>query len=163
MRLAQNNDLPAIMAIIRDTIAEMRTYRNTQWDENYPQEDDFQRDIEEGSLYIAERDGRVAGFACINGDEPAEYAALPWTGTKALVIHRMAVAMDQRQKGVAMEMMDFAEELAREQGIRVLKTDTYSLNTKMNALFQKLGYRMIGTMQFKGKEKPFPCYEKILS
>ncbi|EET84500.1 putative acetyltransferase [Clostridium carboxidivorans P7] len=57
MRKAVIEDTKEIMQIIKETIAEMRTYNNTQWDENYPQEKDFMKDIQRGDLYVAEREG----------------------------------------------------------------------------------------------------------
>lgn len=57
---------------------------------------------------------------------------------------------------------EIADEHALKNNVRYLKTDTYSINTKMNALFVKCGYKLIGEMSFLGKEKPFYCYEKVL-
>lgn len=66
MRKAVEEDIKEIMQIIKETIAEMRTYNNTQCDENYPQEKDFMNDIQRGELYAAEREGKLAGFVCVN-------------------------------------------------------------------------------------------------
>ena len=38
LREANFADLEGIMRIIKETIAEMHSYGNTQWDVNYPQE-----------------------------------------------------------------------------------------------------------------------------
>ncbi len=38
IRKANMNDLESIMKIIKSTVEEMKTYNNTQWDENYPLE-----------------------------------------------------------------------------------------------------------------------------
>ena len=48
--------------------------------------------------------------------------------------------------------MNFAEDLAIKSGVNYLKTDTYSVNTKMNSLFRKFNYNFIGEMSFLGKE-----------
>ncbi|HDA5951151.1 TPA: GNAT family N-acetyltransferase, partial [Clostridioides difficile] len=45
IRKANMNDLESIMKIIKSTVEEMKTYNNTQWDENYPLEKDFVSDI----------------------------------------------------------------------------------------------------------------------
>ncbi len=79
-----------------------------------------------------------------------------------MVIHRMAVNANYRQQGVATKLMNFAEELALENNVVYLKTDTYSINTKMNSLFKKCGFNLVGEMSFLGKEKPFYCYDKLL-
>ncbi|CVK20934.1 GNAT family N-acetyltransferase [Sporomusa sphaeroides] len=163
IRKANSADIQEIMKIIRETIIEMQSYDNTQWDENYPQEKDFGKDIQKGDLYVSERDGNLVGFACINKIEPAEYSGLPWSMKEtAMVVHRMAVATAYRKSGIGTELMKFADEYALKNEVRYLKTDTYSINTKMNALFAKCGYKWVGEMSFLDKKKPFYCYEKVL-
>jgi len=80
-----------------------------------------------------------------------------------MVVHRLSVNPKLRRMGIASGMMQFADVLARSRGIRYMKTDTYSINPKMNALFLKCGYKLIGEMSFLGKEKPFNVYEKLLT
>lgn len=161
IRTATAQDLDSIMNIIQSTIAEMQSYGNTQWDASYPQCADFQRDLDEKSLYVFELDGAVAAFACLNSSEPAEYAGLAWSSNEpALVIHRMAVAPQHRRCGIASQLLDFAATLAAQRSLSWLKTDTYSINANMNALFIRAGYRKIGEMRFLSRELPFYCYEK---
>lgn len=163
MRRAELADLKQIMATIRATIMEMQTYNNTQWDETYPQENDFINDIREENLYVSELDGQVVAFLCINKVEPVEYEELNWSSrNEAMVIHRMAVDPNHRRKGIAKELMNFADDLAQQHNISYLKTDTNSLNEKMKALFVRCGYTYIGEMNFLGKETPFYAYEKEL-
>ncbi|HCQ6326185.1 TPA: GNAT family N-acetyltransferase [Clostridioides difficile] len=163
IRKANMNDLESIMKIIKSTVEEMKTYNNTQWDENYPLEKDFVSDIKKQDLYIYEVDGEVAGFICLNYEEPEEYLGLNWSSNKkAMVIHRMAVNPNFRKTGIASKLVDFAEKLAVENNVSYLKSDTYSINSKMNLLLTKSGFIKIGEMSFLGKEKSFYCYDKIL-
>ncbi|MFL0266779.1 GNAT family N-acetyltransferase [Candidatus Clostridium radicumherbarum] len=163
IRKAIVEDLRDIMNIIKETKVEMHSYNNYQWDESYPLEKDFINDIEDGCLYVAEREGKLMGFVCINKIEPSEYSGLNWSlNEEAMVIHRMSVNPSSRRMGIGTELMKFAEELALKNNIRYLKTDTYSINTKMNALFVKCGHKLVGEMSFLSKEKPFYSYEKIL-
>lgn len=160
---ANLNDINQIMEIINETVKEMKSYNNTQWDENYPQDKDFAKDIELGELYVDKEDNTIMGFICVNYIEPVEYNDLNWSkDEKCMVIHRMAVNSKFRNKGVGTKLMNFAEELARKNGVNYLKTDTYSINTKMNSLFRKCNFKLVGQMSFLGKEKPFNCYEKML-
>lgn len=163
IRKAVIEDLKDIMEIIRETIIEMHSYNNYQWDENYPQEKDFINDIKNDHLFAAESNGKLVGFVCINEVEPSEYTGLDWCLKEpSMVIHRMAVNPVYRKNGVGTSLMVFAESLALQNKVRYLKTDTNSLNTKMNSLFKKCGYSFVGEMSFLGKESPFYCYEKIL-
>lgn len=164
MRKAVIEDIKNVMEIIKETIVEMHSYGNYQWDENYPQEKDFLDDIQKGDLFVIEREGKLVGFVCINKVEPVEYNGLNWSlNDDAMVVHRMAVNPAYRKNGIGTELMKFADELALKNNISYLKTDTYSLNSKMNRLFEKCGYKLVGEMSFLGKEKPFYCYEKVLN
>jgi GNAT superfamily N-acetyltransferase len=163
MRKAVLEDLEDIMDIIKETITEMHSYNNYQWDENYPKEKDFINDIQNGCLFAAERQGKLVGFLCVNKIEPVEYSELNWSSNEeVMVVHRMSVNPASRRRGIGTELMSFAEELALRSNVRYLKTDTYSTNTNMNALFVKCGYKLVGEMRFLGKENPFNCYEKML-
>jgi GNAT superfamily N-acetyltransferase len=161
---AKLSDVKEVMEIIYTTVEEMQSYNNTQWDENYPQGKDFEKDIEQGDLYIEIEDENIKGFICVNYIEPIEYSDLEWSSNeKCMVVHRMAVNSKFRNSGVGSKLMNFAEELAIKNEVRYLKTDTYSINIKMNSLFIKFNYKLVGEMNFLGKEKPFYCYEKMLS
>ncbi len=164
IRKATVNDLDSIMEILSKIILEMHSYNNYQWDENYPRADDFSTDISKGDLFVSVIEDEVVGFVCINRDEPKEYEGLKWSSNNdALVIHRMGVSPDYRQLGIGAELVGLADELAKSIGMKYLKTDTYSLNTKAQGLFEKCGYLYIGKMNILGREKAFYCYDKILN
>lgn len=164
MRKAVKEDIQDIMKIIKETIEEMRTYNNTQWNEEYPAEKDFMKDIENEELFVIEREGRLAGFVCINKEVPDEYDGLNWSSDKeALIIHRMAVSLEHRKSGIGTELMKLADDFALRSNIKYLKIDTYSINEKMNALIKKFDYKFVGEINFKGREKSFYCYEKVLN
>lgn len=163
IRKAVLMDLDIITKILKDTLAEMHSYNNYQWDENYPNKQDFINDINEGSLYVYEDNCLVVGFLCINIKEPVEYKGLNWSLNEgAYILHRLAVDINHRKEKVGFKLMQFAEDLAINNKIFYLKTDTYSLNTKAQRLIECCGYEYVGTMEFLNKEKPFYCYEKKL-
>ena len=163
IRKAVLEDIDQIMDILNKTKAEMHSYNNFQWDKNYPNREDFINDIKKENLYCIEHEKSIAGFVCANTTQPIEYNGLNWSSTKeAMVIHRMSVNPEFRQKGIGTKLIKFVERLAIKNNIEYLKTDTYSLNVKMNNLFKKCGYNFIGEMNFLGKEKPFYCYDIII-
>lgn len=164
IRRAMMDDLKSIMAIVQGVILEMHSYNNFQWDENYPQDQDFARDINKGDLFVSIREEKIVGFICINTVEPSEYEGLPWSlSEQALVVHRMGVSPDHRKVGIGYELVMFVDELAIKNKVRYLKTDTYSLNRNAQGLFQKLGYIFVGEMSFLSKKDPFYCYEKRIA
>lgn len=163
IRQADLSDIEEIMRIIQTVCREMRLEGNSQWDETYPQAVDFEKDIRKKELFISEIHGRVGGFLCINHHEPEEYARIHWSShQRPLVLHRMAVASEFRGCGIGAALLGFAEEFARKNGVAYLRSDTNSLNPKMNALFQKMGYTFVGQMPAFGKDNPFNFYDKLL-
>ena len=163
VRKAAETDIPAIMKIVSDTVRIMASEGNDQWNDGYPLAQDFLADIGKGELFVEEQAGTVRGFACVNREEPAEYRPVPWSRQgSATVVHRLAVDAEYRGRGVASILMRFAEETAAANGTGYLRSDTCSKNPRMNGLFEKLGYRRAGDINFKGRRERFHCYEKVL-
>lgn len=164
IRQAVFSDIGRVMAVMEKSREIMQADGNFQWDENYPLRGHFEQDIIEGTLYVIDKKGVLAGIACLNCDEPEEYAKALWQSEgKALAIHRMAVSPEFRGQGFAGMLLDFAFKLAKEKGALSLRTDTFSGNIPMNTLFLKHGFRKAGAIELNGKkQQPFYCYEKIL-
>lgn len=160
-RQATIDDIPAVMAIVAEVAQEMAAVGNHQWDVSYPTAERFERDVDNGALYVVDDDG-VLGFVTVDHDEPDGYRGLPWTSGDFLVIHRLAVSSRSRGSGVASFIEASVEEMARSRGARLLKIDTYSTNAGMLSFLFKKGFRKVGEMEFRGKPLPFYCYEKIL-
>lgn len=144
IRKAKREDIGKIMEIVREAIALMNGEGNTQWDQSYPLPEDFFRDMDEGTLYVYD-DGEVRGFVCINWEQPPEYEPVAWKSDReATVIHRMAISEQSRGQGIAKLFMGYAEQIAQENGENYIRTDTNSMNTRMNEMFRKLGYTKAG-------------------
>ena len=161
VRLARINDLDQIMLIVSAVIQEMRMAGNDQWDDNYPQITDFQTDIDKKDLYVSEINKQLTGFICINYLEPEEYQNVNWSvNEKPLIIHRMGVNPAYRNQGIGSILMNFAEELALSKGVNYLRSDTNSLNLKMNALFRKMNYQFAGEIPFFKKNEAVQLFRK---
>ena len=92
IRTAVISDLDQIMEIVESSKLDMHSYGNFQWNEGYPKEEDFINDITEGTLFVYDIKGIIAGVICINRDEPEEYKNANWSMAKeAFIIHRLAV------------------------------------------------------------------------
>ncbi|MBU5591936.1 GNAT family N-acetyltransferase [Clostridium sp. MSJ-4] len=163
IRIATILDINEIMDIVKDTIIDMHSNNNYQWDDDYPLREDFEKDIKSNELYVIEEEGEVAGFVCINKEEPIEYKTINWSeDKKAYVIHRLAISTKYRGRGNAYKFMKLAEDLAIENGVNYLKTDTKFSNLKTQKLFEKCGYKYMGIFHFQKRDGEFFCYEKIV-
>ena len=164
LRVATETDLPALMALVRRVVPLMRAVGNLQWDEGYPGEQVFRDDMAAGNLWVAEIDGAIAAVAAITTDQSPEYADVGWDLEEpAVVVHRLAVDPEFRGRGLAEALMQQAEVVAAERGIRVLRIDTNTQNPATQRLFPKLGYTYAGEISLSYRPGlRFVCYEKRL-
>src|SRR5260370_38254389 len=90
IRLATREDLPALMGLMGRVVPLMRAAGNLQWDETYPNETVFQRDIDLGQLWVADAETRIAGLAAITMDHEPDYAQVGWDISQpTAVVHRL--------------------------------------------------------------------------
>jgi ribosomal protein S18 acetylase RimI-like enzyme len=165
IRLATQDDLPALMALVRRVVPLMLAAGNRQWDEGYPNESVFERDIAMAQLWVSEADDSIAGVAALTMDQEPEYAQAKWDmSAKALVVHRLAVDPAFRCAGVASALMQKAEEVAIERRFAVVRVDTNTENAATQRLFPKLGYRLAGEIGLGMRPGlRFFCYEKTIA
>lgn len=165
LRLANINDLDKIMKIIKEIQQEMHEEKNPQWNEDndYPSKDTFLTDIENNSLYIYEDSKELKGFITITKDNNEYNGLLKTTNKKANILHRLAIRKENRKEGIASKLFKYAEELAKENDIKILKADTEVHNIKMNTLFIKLGYIKKGEFEYDDYPGHYIYYEKELN
>ena len=167
-----DTDIDAILIIVQQTVAEMQTYGNNQWDETYPLRDRFIQDLENHALYVAKASRNrtedseimaIQGFIVIDREEPDEYNTINWRSDRPfLVIHRLAVSIHHRSQGIASALEAFACQLATAQNIAYIKVDTHNTNQRMQQFLERKGYIKTGETLAKGKDKPFYYYDKLL-
>jgi ribosomal protein S18 acetylase RimI-like enzyme len=164
IRLAIENDLPALMALVQRVVPLMVAAGNQQWDEHYPNEAVFERDIALTQLWVAEVDGTIAGVGALTMDQEPEYAQVGWDlKAKAIVVHRLAVDPAFRGAGVASALMLQAEAIARERRFAAVRVDTNTENAATQRLFPKLGYQLAGEIGLGMRPGlRFLCYEKLI-
>jgi ribosomal protein S18 acetylase RimI-like enzyme len=163
IRIARTEDLDQIMLIVKETIEDLNNEGNIQWSEEYPNRDHFSEDIKNNQLYIFEKEGKVAGFICLNTNEDEAYQGLPWRKNEmAMVIHRFAVSREKQRQSIGTKLIEYAERFALNKNICYLKVDTNSKNSRMNRLFDKMGFEFIGQINLRDVKSKFNCYDKII-
>jgi GNAT superfamily N-acetyltransferase len=158
-------DIPGIMQLITEVVPVMNAAGNYQWDGTYPNAAVFEEDISLGQLWVADDDGNIAGVTAITNEQYPEYADVGLDISEtAIVTHRLAVSPRYQGQGIAVKLMQQAEDVAISRNIMVLRVDTNTANQATQGLFPKMGYRFAGEMglEFRPGLK-FYCYEKRLS
>lgn len=144
----------------------MRDNGIDQWDENYPDRNSLLNDLNSETLFAYREDGIILGIVVLNELQDEEYAEINWSTNDAhrnIVVHRLAVHPEQQGKGIAREIMDFAEVYATNEGYDAIRLDTFSQNTRNQKFYTNRGYNDLGPVYLKyKKDHPYYCYEMLL-
>ncbi len=165
IRRAKIQELPEIMALSRACARHMTDKGIFQWNEHYPSEQAFKKDISRDELYVLEAYDRIIGTITITILMDKEYLPVRWLteNTRNIYIHRLAVHPEYQSKGYAQQLMNFAEEYSMRENFISVRLDTFSKNLRNQRFYEKRGYTKLDDVYFPNQsEFPFHCYELIL-
>lgn len=165
IRLAKISEIPEILNITRACAKSMIDRGIYQWNDHYPSEEAFRKDIDRKELYVLEENDTIIGTIVLSTLMDEEYDPISWSmpNNNNIYIHRLAVHPQEQKKGYAKVLMDFAEDYARKGGFISVRLDTFSKNARNNKFYQARGYQAVGDIYFpKQSVFPFHCYELIL-
>lgn len=165
IRRAKISEIPDILTITRACAKKMQENGIFQWNEHYPSKEAFQKDIDRGELFVMEEKNTVQGTIVISTVMDEEYKPIQWLtpNGNSVYIHRLSVHPNLQGKGLAQQMMDFAENHAREHGFVSVRLDTFSQNKRNQRFYEQRGYQKLGDIYFpKQSMHPFHCYELVL-
>jgi ribosomal protein S18 acetylase RimI-like enzyme len=165
IRKAVPDDLPAMMTILRACAADMTAAGIDQWDDKFPPEEYVRADLAARTAWVCLDGDKVCGMFTMDENQAAEYRYVAWqfAAERAAVIHRLAVEPKCHRRGIASQLMDFAEKEAAARGHGAIRLDTYSRNHRAVALYLGRGYAQVGQVHFRNKPAPFFCFEKPLA
>ncbi|EAR02908.1 GNAT family N-acetyltransferase [Maribacter sp. HTCC2170] len=165
IRRAKILEISKILALTKACAAYMIKNGIYQWNEHYPSKQAFVNDIEREELFVLVKNDKIIGTLVISEFMDEEYVPIKWLtpNTLNVYIHRLSIHPDQQGKGLAQELMDFAENYAREHSYVSVRLDTFSQNKRNQRFYETRGYQRLGDIYFpKQSEHPFHCYELVL-
>ena len=165
IRRAKISEIKDILNITKACATKMQENGIFQWNEHYPSETAFVRDVERNELYVIEENGAILGTIVISTHMDEEYVPIEWLtpNGNSTYIHRLSIHPDHQGKGLAQQLMNFAENNSRENGFLSVRLDTFSQNHRNQRFYEQRGYQKLGDIFFpKQSEHPFYCYELVL-
>ena len=167
IRKTENADLDKIMPIFDEARATIAALGIDQWQNGYPSEEVIKADIAKEQSRVAELGGEIcATFALIFDGEPT-YDKIydgEWLTGKSesyIAIHRVAISVTMRGRGIAGEIIDYAADVARSLGRKSLRIDTHRGNIVMRKMLEKQGFSYCGVIYLAdGAERV--AYERVL-
>lgn len=165
IRKASNKDIDRLLDIVKSCAKYMISKGIFQWNEEYPSPEAFQNDLKRQELFVLETEKTIIGCITISTFMDAEYIPINWLtpNKNNLYIHRLAVHPEFQGKGFAQQLMDFAEDYAKNHHFDSIRLDTFSQNERNQAFYKRRDYKELGKIYFpKQSEHPFYCFELIL-
>jgi len=153
------------MALTKACALSMQAQGIYQWNEHYPDQATFEKDLERQELHVLETNGKILGAVVVSSRMDLEYRPITWLtpNSNNSYIHRLCVHPAHQGQGLARGLMDFAESLSRERECVSVRLDTFSQNKRNQAFYEQRGYLRLGDIHFpKQSPHPFHCYELLL-
>ena len=161
-----SGDEQEIIAMTKLCAADLISKGISQWDENYPDLNTIQTDIHQGELFKYVIDDTILGIVVLNENQDPEYNELNWitsNNSRNLFVHRLAVHPEHQGKGIARQLMDFAEEKAKRDGYDSIRLDTFSQNKRNQNFYDNRDYQRTGEVYLSYRDDfPYIGYELIL-
>ena len=162
---ADEEALAALFGEARATIAQLGI---DQWQNGYPSLAVIRNDSALARSYaVTDGEQLIGTFVLIEDGEPTYdtiYGGDWKTGNdnnSYLAIHRVAVSVRMRGKGISTAILNYAERRARALGRVSLRIDTHEGNVVMRRMLEKHGFLLCGVIYLENGD-PRVAYEKVL-
>lgn len=169
IRKATERDIDEIVEVFNDAKKSMKKAGINQWDDSYdgyPSAEEAQIDIANGSAYVLCDAEHVIGYTAIVFADDVNYERIDGRWLNAApygVLHRTSLLSSYKGQGLAGLFFDYAEDLARQKGIRNLRIDTHEDNVPMLHCIARHSYVYCGVVYMvSGDGTPRNAYQKIL-
>ncbi|QGZ64579.1 GNAT family N-acetyltransferase [Paraburkholderia acidisoli] len=139
-RLAVPADLHAIETIVRLAYS---PYIARMGRPPGPMLDDYGVLIDNGRVYVAERDGTIQGVLVLIPERDA------------MLLDNVAVAPAAQGTGLGRRLLHYAEQAARAQGYRVIRLYTHETMTENLARYARIGYAETHRAEAHGLKRVF--------
>ena len=163
---AKHSEIEKIIALTTACGVKMSSVGIYQWNEHYPNAASFINDIKRGELYVFYFKKAIIACITISSIKDIEYNDIEWLSEDGqnYYIHRLAVSPTHQGKGIARQLMDFAENHIQKLKGDSIRLDTFSQNLRNQKFYEARGYTRLGNIYFpKQSEYPFYCYELLLN
>lgn len=175
------DDIDRILEIIEKAKAELKKMGLDQWQKGYPNREVIESDVKKGISYVLEETAennekpgekvseKIVGTIVLSPEREEPYSKIEgkWItdDDDYMVVHRLAVDSDVKNKGLATKILEFSEGVCIENKILSLKADTHENNEPMKRLLAKNGFSFCGLI-YLDREPDLgakrTAYEKII-
>jgi len=152
IRQAERTEYEAVRRFYHAVIDAMEgaEYKPAWQKDVYPEPEFLRASIERGELWLGEEDGKTVAAMVLNHDCNEGYAMVAWPHEappeEILLIHALCVHPDFGGRGYGGELVRFAQELARTEGMKLMRLDVLRGNLPAEKLYPACGFQLVDTV-----------------
>ena len=166
-RQATLSDIEQVMEAVEDSRELLRLQGNGQWQNGYPDRNDYLKDIHNGRLFVVtdkDDDEIIVGVCALtyredDYDRPFEGKWL--TDYPYMIMHRVALKANYRGQGYGKKLFEAFIAQGEKEGFRSLRIDTHEGNDIMRHLIESFGFVCCGKAILT-PDKERLVYEKVI-
>ena len=146
-------DLPKVMEITSSAKKLLKQNGSLQWQQGYPNEETFTKDIKSGNLYGLYEDNELMGYGAYIYGKDLNYVEIEggkWdipANEKDMAIHRVAVDEHCHGKKYGIKILEYGVKYAKKLGCLTVKVDTHKNNIPMQKCITKSGFLYRGVIK----------------
>ncbi len=145
MRRATPEDADALLALFREAAEWLLARGIDQWRPEQFEREALLRHIAPGEIYVAERDGEVAGTLALTWTDPRIWGEqLPDAG----YVHWLAIRRSDAGRGLGRALLDWAAGQVARTGRTLLRLDCMRDNPRLRAHYERAGFAHVRDRMF---------------
>lgn len=159
LRRAQTQDLAAIMKIIDDAKNLLKKNGSPQWQNGYPNQENFTQDIAMQTNWILINDNKVVATATLQLTPEPTYRNITqgqWQQPDEpyATIHRVAISSNYRGQGLSKLLFSNLLTVGQMQGIKNFRVDTHRSNKAMQHIAENFNFKKRGIIKVNDQNDP---------
>jgi ribosomal protein S18 acetylase RimI-like enzyme len=150
--LAQASEAPAITALLNSSYKELAD-RGWNYTATYQDVALTLEQMADRRVFVLKEAGEIVATFSLREENH-------FTQRRTLYVGKFAVRNELKKLGLGSKMIDFARELAVQENFEGLQLDTAKPATHLVQWYQKLGFAIVGAIQFQDKVYESWVFEK---
>ena len=159
---AEEKDIVEALYLIKISF-EYNNVSENEWRPPTPEYSEMKEEVNNGELFVLRKGKITFGTFSLASKIPENFTKINWNdqNEKNLIIKRIAIFPGWFSDELGEKLIDFIEQYAKEHNYSSIKSNAYSKNEAMNALYKDMGFDFQGDAVLPGKKSPYYFYEKI--
>ncbi|MFF1546009.1 GNAT family N-acetyltransferase [Streptomyces sp. NPDC058291] len=150
IRPAREDDLETVIELWDHAASWLRDRGSDQW-QYPPRAERIKENIAAGECWIIEDDGVPVATITVDDHADPDFWTPEEAAETALYVHRMAVRRDVSGLELGSSMLDWASQLAADQGKQWLRLDAWRDNERLHDYYGSRGFTHIRTVEASGR------------